>query len=264
MKTIAFGTLKGGTGKTAVTFNAGGILAEDKRVLFIDIDPQANLTNNVGLDTTVQDAPSVRDIFENLSGATPEKLITVSPIPELPNIDIIASHIRLTATELRLVSSPAREFIVQKWIKRNREYLKRYDYILIDTNPSMNLINQNAFVAADEIVLVSDVSEESKMGAMQFTYLWDEIREAYDIENNVHAMVLNNVDQRLGQSSMIREYYEDDEDFGTLILKNSIPYRADMKRTAPNCMPINVLAPKSDACVAVRAVVNELKERGVF
>ena len=126
MKTVAFGTLKGGTGKTAVTFNVGGILAENHRVLFIDIDPQANLTNNVGLDTTVQDAPSVRDIFDKTGDDSPERLITVSPIPELPNLDIIASHIRLTATELRLVSVPAREFIIQKWLKKHGSlYLSR-------------------------------------------------------------------------------------------------------------------------------------------
>lgn len=264
MKIIAFGTLKGGTGKTAVTFNVAGVLAEEKRVLLIDVDPQANLTNNAGLDTTIQDAPSVRDIFDNAAEATPERLITVAPIPELPNLDIIAGHIRLTATELRLVSTPAREFIIQKWIKRNKDVLSRYDYILIDTNPSMGLINQNAFAAAEAVVLVSDISEEAKMGAMQFTYLWDEIREAYDLENNVAAMVLNNVDQRISQSGMLREYYEDDEEFGPILLKAYIPYRADMKRTAPNCMPINVLAPKSDACESVRAVVAEMKERGVL
>lgn len=264
MKIIAFGTLKGGTGKTAVTFNIGGILAEEKKVLFIDMDPQANLTNNVGLDTTIQDAPSIRDVFDNPTGTSPAKLITVAPIPELPNLDIIASHIRLTATELRLVSVPAREFIIQKWIKKNKEYFEKYDYILLDTNPSMGLINQNAFTAADSIVLVSDVSEESKMGAMQFVYLWDEIREAYGMDNNVKAMLMNNVDIRMGQSGMLREYYEDDEDFGPMLLENYIPYRADMKRTAPNCLPINVLAPKSDACDSIRKIADELKEKGVF
>ena len=264
MKTIAFGTLKGGTGKTAVAFNIGGILAEKHRVLCIDVDPQSNLTSNIGLDTTVQDAPSVRDIFEISSQATPEMLITVSPIPELPNLDVIASHIRLTATEMQLVARAGREKILQKWIQKYHEQLKGYDYILIDTNPSMGIVNQNAFVAADSIVLVSDISEESKMGAMQFMYLWDEIREAYDLPNNVHALLLNNVDQRISQSGQLWEYFLEDEDFGDLLLKHFIPYRAHIKRTAPNCMPINVLAPKSDTCAAVRIVVDDLKERGVL
>lgn len=264
MKVIAFGTLKGGTGKTAVTFNVGGVLAEKYRVLFVDVDPQANLTSNIGLDTTVQDAPSVKDIFDNPSKADPTKLITVSPIPELPNADVIASHIRLTATELRLASVTAREFKIQKWIKNNREFLEQYDYILIDTNPSMGVINQNAFVVADSIVLVSDISEESRMGAMQFTYLWDEIREEYDIPNNVKGMILNNVDKRMGQSGQLQAFFKDNEEFGPILLENTIPYRAVMKRTSPECMPINVLDSASDACKAVRAVAEELVERKVL
>lgn len=264
MQIIVFGTRKGGAGKTALTFNVGGVLAETHKVLLLDFDPQVNLTGNVGLDTTAQDAPSILDIFKDPTTADPERLITTGPIPELPNLDIIAGHLDLEDMEMQLVSKPAREFQIQRWVKRNREYLEKYDYILCDTNPSTGLINQNAFVAADAIILVSDVSEEARMGAMQFVYKWDKIREAYDIENNVKAMVMNNVDKRISQADQLQEYYADDEDFGPLLLDATIPYRADMKRTSPNCMPINVLAPKSDACEAVRAVVNELMEKGVL
>ena len=264
MKIITFGTRKGGAGKTALTFNIAGVLAEEHKVLLMDFDPQVNLTGNVGLDTTVQDAPCILDIFKNYNFAAPERVITHSPIEQLPNLDIIAGHLDMEDVEMQLVSKPAREFVIQRWIKANRKFLEQYDYILCDTNPSTGLINQNAFVAADSIVLVSDISEESRMGAMQFVYKWDKIRDAYGIENNVRAMVLNNVDRRISQADQLQEYYMDDEDFGPLLLKATIPYRADMKRTSPNCMPINILAPKSDACAAVRAVAAELKEKGVL
>jgi len=264
MEVIAIGTLKGGTGKTNLTFNIGGRLAENSRVLIIDIDPQANLTINAGLDTTVENAKTVRDILESPTKARPEYVITKAPIDQLPNLDIIASHIRLTAMEVQLVSRAGREFVLSKWIKNNREFLEQYDYILIDTNPSMSIINQNAFVAADSIILISDVSEESKMGAMQFVYLWDEIREAYDLPDNVKAMVLNNVDIRMGQSEEMIAFYREDEDFQDLIVPTYIPYRASLKRTSQAWLPINVLDPKSDACKAVCAVVDELREKGVF
>lgn len=64
MKVISFGTLKGGTGKTTVAFNVGGILAEEHKVLFIDMDPQSNLTDNVGIDTTVQNGGNGTRYFQ--------------------------------------------------------------------------------------------------------------------------------------------------------------------------------------------------------
>ena len=149
MKIITFGTRKGGAGKTALTFNAAGVLAENHRVLLMDFDPQVNLTGNVGLDTTIQDAPCILDIFQNHKTADPRSVITRSPIPELPNLDIIAGHLDMEDMEMQLVSKPAREFVIQRWIQANRRYLEQYDYILCDTNPSTGLINQNAFVAAD-------------------------------------------------------------------------------------------------------------------
>jgi chromosome partitioning protein len=60
--------------------------------------------------------------------------------------------------ELQLVSTAAREKILKKWIAKNKDVLVKYDYIILDTNPSLGVINQNAFMAADSLTLVSDVS----------------------------------------------------------------------------------------------------------
>jgi chromosome partitioning protein len=264
MKIIASGTLKGGTGKTMWLYNTAGILAEKHKVLAIDLDPQCNLTDNANIDVTVQDGPSIRDIFENPHLADPEKLITVAPIAQLPNLDFIASHIRLTAVEMRLTSFPARESILARWINDHEEYLSRYEYILIDTNPSMGIINQNAFMAADSIILVSDVSNKARQGAELFMFLWEEIREAFRMEDNVKALVLNNVDKRMKMAAQIREYYQEDEEFGKLLVKEDIPTRKDLKDTETEYVPINVLMPKSGVCQSFRAVVDELFETGVF
>ena len=166
MKVIAFGTLKGGTGKTTVAYNIGGILAEEHKVLFIDVDPQCNLSDNAGVDTANQEGVTIRNVFESPNKTAPEDVITSEPMWQLPNLDIIASHIRLTATELQLVSAPAREKILKKWIAKNKGVLSKYDYIILDTNPSMGILNQNAFMAADSIILVSNVSKGDTGGAV--------------------------------------------------------------------------------------------------
>jgi chromosome partitioning protein len=264
MKVIAFGTLKGGTGKTTVAFNIGGILAEEHKVLFLDIDPQSNLSDNVGVDTTDQDGLTVRDIFHEPMKTKATEVITKSPMWQLENLDIISSHIRLTATELQLVATAGRERILQKWILRNKQVLEQYDYIIIDTNPSMGIVNQNAFMAADKIILVSDVSKKAIQGAQLFSYLWGEVCENMDVDDKTSALILNNCDRRIGLTEKIKEYYKDDEDFGSIVLETMIPSRVDIKNTETSYLPINLTAPTSDSCEAFRSVVAELKERKVL
>lgn len=264
MKIVAFGTLKGGTGKTTVAYNIGGILAEKHKVLFIDVDPQSNLSDNAGIDTADQNGHSVRDVFDNPNGTTAASVITPAPMEQLPNLDIIASHIRLTATELRLVSTAAREQILKRWIQKNMDVLQKYDYIILDTNPSMGLINQNAFLAADSIVLVSDVSNKARVGAELFMYLWGEICEAMQLEDNVKALVVNNSDKRIKMAKQLKEYYREDEDFGKILVETAIPARVEIKNTELEYAPINVLAPKSDSCKAFRALIEELKTKEVL
>lgn len=264
MKVIAFGTLKGGTGKTTVAFNIGGILAEEHKVLFIDVDPQCNLSDNAGVDTADQDGATIRNVFDNPNKVTAAEVITSEPLWQLPNLDIISSHIRLTATELQLVSTPAREKILKKWIAKNKEALEQYDYIILDTNPSMGVVNQNAFMAADSIILISDVSKKAIQGAQLFTYLWGEICESMDVEDNTKALILNNCDKRIGLTANIKEYYRDDEEFGKILMESTIPSRVDVKNTETQYLPINLTAPNSDACEAFRTVVSELKQREVL
>ena len=264
MKVIAFGTLKGGTGKTTVAFNLGGILAEEHRVLFIDVDPQSNLSDNAGVDTTDQTGATVRDVFSNPNKVRPADVITEAPMWQLPNLDIIASHIRLTATEFQLIAMAGRERILQKWIERNRAELEKYDYIILDTNPSMGIVNQNAFMAADEIILVSDVSKKAIQGAQLFTYLWGEVCENMDVEDRTSALILNNCDKRIGLTRSIKEYYQDDEDFGKIVLDATIPARKKIKDTETEYLPINIIAPDSDACEAMRNIVSELRKKEVL
>lgn len=264
MKIIAFGTLKGGTGKTTVAFNVGGILAEKHKVLFIDVDPQSNLSDNVGIDIADQNGWSVRNIFDSAAKPKPSEVITKAPIEQLENLDIIASHIRLTATELQLVATPGRERILQRWIDRNRDVLNEYDYIIIDTNPSMGIVNQNAFLVSDEIILVSDVSMKSLTGAQLFTYLWGEVCENMDVENKTSALILNNFDKRTVLSREIKEYYQSDDEFKDILIDTVVPARVEIKNTETSFLPINITAPTSDSCVAFQNIISELKERKVL
>ena len=97
-----------------------------------------------------------------------------------------------------------------------------------------------------------------------FTYLWSEICESMDEEDHTKALILNNCDKRIGLTQNIKEYYQDDEDFGQILMHNTIPARVDVMNTETSYLPINLTAPNSDACEAFRSVVSELKEREVL
>ena len=264
MKVISCGTLKGGTGKTMVTFNIAGVLAENHRVLMIDNDPQCNLSDTAGIDTADQEIKSVRDIYEHPAEVDPRDVIVKAPVDELPNLDIIPSHLRLTGTEMQLVSRAGREQILGHYIEDHMDVFGQYDYIINDTNPSMGIINQNAFLAADSIILVSDVSRKAVQGAQLFTYLWEESRSMLRKQDNVKALIINNYDKRTSLSGQLRELYRDDDEFADLLIDQPVPYRVKLKDTELKYTPINVLYPNSEECAVFRDIVNKLIEKGVL
>lgn len=266
MKTITMATLKGGAGKTMNTFNIAGILAEKHRVLLIDVDPQCNLSSNCGIDIADESSFTVKDIFENLPKDQPDlnKIITKHPIPELKNLDIIPSSIMLFRTEKDLFAKSDRERILEKYFIKNKEGFSDYDYVIIDTNPSMSFININAFLVADEIILSCDVSANSLTGAELFCSLWDETREELGKEDNISAMIISNYDSRTKLARELAEFSEEASFSRDILLNTRIKTTVRLKETETAHAPINVVNPTHDACVQYRNVVKELKQKGVI
>ena len=259
MKIITIGSLKGGTGKTVTLFNIAGILAEKHKVLLIDCDPQANLSSNIGIDVTDENLKTVIDIF---NGGNTE--IQKAPKSALENLDIIPSNINLTATEFQIVSKAGRENILKTFVKNNKDILSKYDYILIDTNPSMGIINQNAFLVADSIILVSDVSINGLRGVELFMMLWNEARKYLNKESNIKALILNNFDKRIKLSSELVEYCNDAPGIKEIVLKNVVPYSVQVKKTEIIQSPINRLFADSAVHEAYKNITKELLKKGVL
>ena len=262
MKIITIGTLKGGTGKTSTLFNLAGLLAEKHKILLVDCDPQTNLSLNSGVDITVKNLKTVKDIFDGSAAA--RDLIFKKPIRELPNLDIIPSSIGLAGTEIQIIQKAGRENILKNFIQDNRAALAGYAYILIDTNPSMGIINQNAFLAADSVVLVSDVSLNGIQGAELFIELWDDARKHMRKDDNIKALILNNFDKRIKLSGELMDYCRENAGIQHLILGTVIPASVQIKNTEIEHKTINILHKDSPVHAAYKGVMNELKERGVI
>jgi len=153
MRILALMNQKGGVGKTTTTVNLGAALAEaGKRVLLIDLDPQAHLTINYGVDPS----PESQSIYNVLVEEDGSLLTAIQKIDD--RIALVASSIDLAAAEIELVSILGREMLLKKRIEAAfrpgaGEPQLDFDYLLIDCPPSLGLLTINALAAADEVII---------------------------------------------------------------------------------------------------------------
>lgn len=146
MKVITFTAIKGGVGKTTLTFNFANWLArKNKKVLLIDLDHQCNLTT---LFEQTRKNNTIAEIFKE------EKKEDVLIDNVAKNIDLIAGYLDLDDIANKLEGNSNKEMLLYLWIRRNFETfnLEKYDYILIDTHPDFSTITKNAIAISDYLI----------------------------------------------------------------------------------------------------------------
>ena len=149
-KILAFANQKGGVGKTTTTVNLGvGLAKEGKKVLLMDMDPQASLTLALGFDQPKQLDGTLSDIFTELIKAG-ERTKTYEPLHSKEGIDLIPGSLSLSGIEVMLVNEISREQILKTYVDSIRS---QYDYILIDCMPSLGMLTLNALCAADSVLI---------------------------------------------------------------------------------------------------------------
>lgn len=196
-KIISIGNFKGGVGKTTSTVNIGaGLHKLGKRVLLIDLDPQYNLTQSLGV------SEPEATIYEALTKET-----GLQPIEVREGLDIIASSIDLIKAEIELSSQFQRELILTKLIDPIK---KDYDYILIDCPPTLGLLTINSFVASDFIIVPIEAEYLSLKGYSVLTEALDKIGieidrvfiTKYDKRKVLNRDVLESIKEALGNKAL--------------------------------------------------------------
>ncbi len=214
-KIICIANQKGGVGKTTTVVNlAASLGAAERRTLIIDMDPQGNAGSGVGIDKgklreTVYDAL--------INGADPAGIITRTG---LPNLDILPSNSELAGAELELVAVIGREMRLKEAIAG---LAGAYDYILIDSPPSLGLLTINAMTAADSVLIPLQCEYYAMEGLSQILKTIRLIQKRLNPELTVEGILLtmadsrNNLSRQVGEE--IRTHFPN-ETFTTVIPRN--------------------------------------------
>lgn len=258
-KILSFATMKGGTGKTNVAFNLIGFLAkENKKVLVIDFDSQGNMTSNFNISQFTESYDSISNVLKN--DIDPIDVILEKPIADMPTVDLIPSDKGLTATEMELISVTLRHGIMKKWMKKNKEYLAKYDYVICDTPPAMSISNLNALFISDSIIIVTEIGMHSIQGAMNIMSQWDSLCNELEIENNICGLLVNKYDKRIKISKDFIDYIHNNPILKELSFGTIIPNNIKLQETSLVNLPISYYDVKNAGYLAYAEFVQELKE----
>jgi chromosome partitioning protein len=208
-RVIAFANQKGGVAKTTTTLNLGVALSEKgKSVLAVDLDPQGNLTMSQGWNPDEIE----RSLFDVLVHKLP-----ITEVVQRAEIDVAVSSIDLAGAELALASMIGRERALEKALLPVRE---DYDYILIDTPPSLGLLTINALVASNGVIVPVQCEYLSLRGLVQLENTLSMIRENLNPQVEIQGILATMFDRRLLHSREAVEILK--ENFGDLVLDTKI------------------------------------------
>lgn len=199
-KVIAIANQKGGVGKTTTTVNLGaGLALQKRRVLLVDADPQANLTMGLGYQNPDELPFTIADIMD--------KAIHDQPIDPQQGVlhhdegfDLMPSSIQLSGYETLLVNEFGRENMLKQFINEVRG---RYDYILIDCQPSLNVLTINALAAADSIIIPTQPQYFSAKGMELLFESYRRIRHKVNPSLKIEGILINMMDNRPNFSKQI-------------------------------------------------------------
>jgi chromosome partitioning protein len=208
-RVIVFANQKGGVAKTTTTLNLAVAFKEHGyRVLVIDLDPQGNLTMSQGMNPDAIE----RSMFDVLVHRLP-----ISEIIHEAEVDVAVSSIDLAGAELALSAMIGRERALEKSLLEVRD---RYDFIMIDTPPSLGLLTINAFVAATGVIVPVQCEYLSLRGLVQLENTLAMVRENLNPDVKIEGILPTMFDRRTLHSREAVEILE--ENFGDLVFKTRI------------------------------------------
>jgi chromosome partitioning protein len=246
---IAVVNQKGGVGKTTTAVNLGAYLAKSgHRVLLIDLDPQANATSGLGIDHKTLD----RGIYEVLvSPIRMNEVVVETPIEQY---HLVPATLSLAGANVELVPLDRREFLLRDNL---RELADQYDYIIIDSPPSLGVLTINGLVAADEVLIPVQSEYYSLEGLGQLLETINLVRDHLHPDLKILGIVLTMFDPRFRLSdAVLEELYKFFP--STQIFRSVIPRNVRLAEAPSYGQTILHYDPKSPGAKAYKKLAHEI------
>jgi chromosome partitioning protein len=248
-KVIAFANQKGGVAKTTTTLNLAAAFAEEgHRVLCIDMDPQGNLTMSQGIDPDTLETSMFDVLVHDLS---------IREVIRRREIDVACSSIDLAGAEIAMSTKIGRERSLDKALRPVRE---DYDFICIDTPPSLGLLTINALTAADKVIVPVQCEYLSMRGLIQLQNTLSMIRENLNPDVEIAGILPTMVDSRTLHAKEAIEILE--ENFGDRVFGARIRKTIRFAEAPVKGMSVLKYDPTGTAADAYRQLAKEVLSNG--
>jgi chromosome partitioning protein len=247
---VTIANQKGGVGKTTTAINlAASIAACERRVLLVDLDPQANATSGLGFSKLEE--PSIYPVL--VQGLNAHETVRKT---EIPTLDIIPSSVDLVAAELELTDAGGREFHLRKALE---SVAAAYDYVLIDSPPSLGLLTINGLTAADSVLVPMQCEYFALEGISQLMNTVERVRDGLNPSLEIEGISLTMYDDRINLSRQVAD--EVRTHFGDKVYRSVIPRNVRLGEAPSFGKPIILYDIRSRGSEAYLALAREFIQR---
>lgn len=265
-RVIAVANQKGGVAKTTSTHALGIAMAErGRKVLLVDLDPQASLTWACGVDPDALDV-SIHDVL--LKRARAADAIVELPPPPLPKhleqekdakvgvVHLLPSTIDLAGAELHLLTKTGREYVLRKALSKVAE---RYDRVIIDCPPSLGILTINGLTAADEVVIPLQCESLSQRGVGQLLETIEDVRDYTNEDLEVRGAIATLFDGRTKLAHQVVQQVR--KEYGIKVLEPYVPKSVKVAEAPARGRSVLTHAPNSRSAEAYRELANQIYGR---